>query len=340
MSDHMKHLVIYWQAKQLKPKAIYEKCCIHFPNDDVKYGTIKEWCRRIKRGEDILHRKIGSGRIADELIDGKISQALEEMPFHSIRTLSTALKVPKSTVFDHITSMGLVVKHLKFVPHTLSLSQKVERVEISKQLLEVIAQARHQSWAFFLTGDESWFYFITDFETQWLRPDEKPSTRPRTIISTPKRMLTIFWSPLGFRIVEMLPQGMKFSAEYFTNVILQKITETHPPVVLNQPQRRVVIHMDNATPHRAKMVQEFANKNRLKMAPHPPYSPDLAPSDFYLFGKVKHALQGQEFESEEDLFQGIQTVLIGISEEELLSVMDEWERRLHDCISRNGDYVD
>lgn len=331
---------MYWHDKQLKPKAIYEKCCKHFPEDGIAYSTITDWCRKLTRGENILTRKIGSGRVADGLIDLQIEKALEEMPFHSIRTLSSTLKIPKSTVFDHIKAMGLVVKHLKFVPHTLSDSQKVERVELSRKLLEVIKQARHQSWAYFLTGDESWFYFSTDYETQWLYPSEKPSTRPKTIISTPKRMLTIFWSPLGFRIVEMLPQGMKFSAEYFTNTILQKITETHPPVVLNQPQRKVVIHMDNATPHRAKEAKVFASKNRLTMAPHPPYSPDLAPSDFYLFGKVKHALQGQEFESEEKLLEGVRAVLIGITSEELLSVMDEWERRLEECIARDGDYVD
>ena len=50
------------------------------------------------------------------------------MPFHSIRSLSTALKIPKSTIFDHLHKMGFIVEHLRFVPHTLSPSQKVQRV--------------------------------------------------------------------------------------------------------------------------------------------------------------------------------------------------------------------
>jgi hypothetical protein len=41
---------------------------------------------------------------------------------------------------------------------------------------------------------------------------------------------------------------------------------------------------------------------RLVSSPHPPYSPDLAPSDFYLFGKVKNLLTGKKFASADDFF--------------------------------------
>ena len=38
-------------------------------------------------------------------------------------------------------------------------------------------------------------------------------------------------------------------------------------------------------------------------APHPPYSPDLAPSDFFLFGYVKEKLGGQSFKTREELYE-------------------------------------
>ena len=88
------------------------------------------------------------------------------------------------------------------------------------------------------------------------------------------------------------------------------------------------------------LLQEIFPKNRLNFCSHPAFSPDLAPSDFYLFGKVKHLLQGKEFESEEELFEAIIEILNGISKEELLSVIDEWERQIRACISNGGNYVD
>jgi transposase len=57
----------------------------------------------------------------------------------------------------------------------------------------------------------------------------------------------------------------------------------------------MIVRADNAVPDVAKCVTYYMDHNPLKIAPHPPYSPDLAPADFYLFGYVKHQLQGHEF---------------------------------------------
>jgi hypothetical protein len=43
---------------------------------------------------------------------------------------------------------------------------------------------------------------------------------------------------------------------------------------------KLLVHMDNARPYIAKLSTQYFNENRMKSAPHPPYSPDLAPSDF------------------------------------------------------------
>ena len=146
-------MVIYWHSKELNATAVYQKCCKHFGNDAVHYSTITDWIRKIKLGDDILTRKIGSGPSGDSTIDVQICFQLEQFPFHSIRTLSSTLKIPKSTIHDHLLKMGFVVKHLRFVPHTLNSIQKLNLVNLSKQLLKIIEQARHQSWQFFLTGD-------------------------------------------------------------------------------------------------------------------------------------------------------------------------------------------
>jgi hypothetical protein len=47
----------------------------------------------------------------------------------------------------------------------------------------------------------------------------------------------------------------------------------------------------------------------LKRAPHPAYSPDLALSDFYLFGYVKHQLQGHEFTEGAEFISAVSEIL-------------------------------
>jgi hypothetical protein len=50
----------------------------------------------------------------------------------------------------------------------------------------------------------------------------------------------------------------------------------------------------------------------MKSARHPPYSPDLAPSDFYLFGYVKRRLARLSFEDADQLLAAVERVLEGI----------------------------
>jgi hypothetical protein len=96
---------------------------------------------------------------------------------------------------------------------------------MANSMLKMIAEVRHQSWRYFLTGDESWFFYSTDSEQMWLPRGEMAPTRARHIISTPKVLITIFWSPLGFPVIDALPAREKFTALYFCDNIVPQIAE-------------------------------------------------------------------------------------------------------------------
>jgi histone-lysine N-methyltransferase SETMAR len=56
-----------------------------------------------------------------------------------------------------------------------------------------------------------------------------------------------------------------------------------------------VLHHDNAPAHTALSIREFLARKNIPILPHPPYSPDLAPCDFYVFLKLKSKLKGHHF---------------------------------------------
>jgi hypothetical protein len=62
----------------------------------------------------------------------------------------------------------------------------------------------------------------------------------------------------------------------------------------------------------------------MKSAPHPLYSPDLASSDFYLFGYVKRRLAGLSFEDVDHLLAAVENVLEGIEKVTLQAIFLEW----------------
>ena len=76
----------------------------------------------------------------------------------------------------------------------------------------------------------------------------------------------------------------------------------------------------------------------LKRPPQPPYSPDVAPSDFYLFGYLDEKLKGHSFNEPDELFEAIIEILNSISTEKRKEVFDHWIDRCKWIINHNGDY--
>jgi histone-lysine N-methyltransferase SETMAR len=74
-----------------------------------------------------------------------------------------------------------------------------------------------------------------------------------------------------------------------------------------------LLHHDNASLHTSLDVREFLTKNNMTTVPHPAYSPDLAPCDFYVFPKMKLWLKGWRFVSIEDIQAESQQVLNTLS---------------------------
>jgi hypothetical protein len=77
----------------------------------------------------------------------------------------------------------------------------------------------------------------------------------------------------------------------------------------------------------------------MDQAPHPPYSPDLARSDFYLFGYLNDRLQGQHFEDADQFFDAIMALRGTIDKVTLQRVLLEWIERLRRSIDTNGEHV-
>jgi histone-lysine N-methyltransferase SETMAR len=102
-------------------------------------------------------------------------------------------------------------------------------------------------------------------------------------------MLTIVWNPHGFHLIKVLEKDRKFNAGYYIAEILEPLFQWRS-IEAACDERKLLVHADNARPHIAMLSTQCFN--RRKSAPHPPYSPDLVPSDFYLFGYVKRCLTG------------------------------------------------
>jgi hypothetical protein len=74
---------------------------------------------------------------------------------------------------------------------------------------------------------------------------------------------------------------------------------------------------DNARPNAAARTQAMLQEFDWEVFEHPVYSPDLAPSDFHLFPKLKEFLGGRRFKSDEEVKDGVKGWLNGLAAEVL-----------------------
>ena len=101
------------------------------------------------------------------------------------------------------------------------------------------------------------------------------------------------------------------------------------------------LHHDNAPCHTALLVREFLAKHRVTTLPHPPpYSPDMAPPDFFLFPRLKRDLKGNRYSSVEDVQGAVTASLKGIPESEFQKAYAQWESRYTRCVEAKGCYFE
>lgn len=104
--------------------------------------------------------------------------------------------------------------------------------------------------------------------------------------------------------------------------------------------KTVFLFHDNARPHSARQTQDLLEEFRWDVFGHPPYSPDLAPSDFHLFPQLKQHLGGRRFANEENLKEEVQTWLTSLAAEWYDAGLKKLLPRYQKCIEIQGDYVE
>jgi hypothetical protein len=74
--------------------------------------------------------------------------------------------------------------------------------------------------------------------------------------------------------------------------------------------------------------------------PHPPYSPDMAPRDFYLFSIVKERFEHSGITDEDQSFEELHTILRSIPGEKLEKVFEVWRERVQNVNQGDGGDID
>ena len=320
------------------PHQIIEKIAEWFGEEAMHRTQVYFWIGELKRGRQDLSDAPRSGRPKKDEIDIEIKSILDLHPYATIRMIASIVSCSTSTVLNHLYTMGYKNYHLRWVPHKLNANQKIQRLNMSKDLLQILGKSKENGFVDIISGDESWFIYYYQHERKWMIDTDNI---PEIVVPSRfdrKTMVTIFIGIEGLVFRTVKPANKCWNSEYFINNVLMPLSR-HPKIQdLKNHNQTCLIHFDNARCHTSQKVMKYLNDSPFSIVPHPPYSPDLSPCDFGLFGTMKNSFKGKSFDTEEQLLQNIDDFFDHQSENFWESIFNDWIQRCQACINANGNY--
>ncbi len=146
---------------------------------------------------------------------------------------------------------------------------------------------------FWTSGDES-SVPLFDPETksssmQWLGPGKPHPQKALRGCAHRSTMITVFFDKGRTVFLDFLPRGETITAEYYCGILrtLKERLRRKRPHLWSKSHdgehRNFLLHHDNASSHTAIPTLALIGESDINMVPHPPYSPDLVPCDFFYF---------------------------------------------------------
>ena len=218
------------------------------------------------------------------------------------------------------------------MPHLLTDEQKRQRVKVAKKLLQMFPKYDKKQFANVVTGDETWVHYFEPVRKVsnkiWATKHSKRPINAKRSLSTKKVLCAIF-SGEGVAIKVPVKRGKSITGKYYKDVILKKLKKYYQKRRPATGFKHVGLLHDNAPAHTSAIVTAFLKKEKVTVLPHPPYSPDLAPCDFFLFPKLKAVLAGRKYQSRQALGSAIHQYLITVPKSAYHDAFKKWIHRLN-----------
>lgn len=310
-------------------------------------SMVKKWFTEFRCGRTSTSDAERPGRPKDvvtpEIVD-KIHEMILDDRRLKVRELAEAVGISTERV-HHILHEYLAMRKLsaRWVPRLLTIDHKHNRVKSSKECLEMYKRNPNEFLRRFVTVDETWIHHATP-ETkqqskQWVSTGERAPKKAKMGLSANKVMATVFWDSRGVIHIDYLEKGKTINGKYYSELLdrFDTVLKQKRP---HLKKKKVLFHQDNARVHTCAVTMAKFYQLGYELLQHPPYSPDLAPSDYFLFPNLKKWLGGKRFGSNEEVITETNAYFEGLDGSYYLEGIKKLETRWTKCIALKGDYVE
>ena len=308
-----------------------------------------KWTKRFANGRESVEDDPRCGRpatcITEETIES-VKEIVLKNRCVTVREIAVSAGISSTHQVHEILRNHLQMRKLtaRWVPRLLTDSQKRDRVMACRELQQICEELGEVFWTRIITTDETWlpFYMPESKEQskQWCDAGDHPPLKAKTVPSAGKVMVTVFWDCDGIIFIDYLKKGVTINSHYFSSLLRDGLRTALKNRRRGKLTSRPLLQMDNARPHTAAITQQTVEQLGWTVLPHPPYSPDLAPSDYHLIGTLKKPLRGKHFADVQEMKAAVDQWIRETPKEFFTSGLRNLEKRWKKCISINGDYIE
>ena len=152
-------------------------------------------------------------------------------------------------------------------------------------------------------------------------------------------MLCIWWDWKGVLYYELLPENQTINSNKYCSLLDQLKAALYEKSSELVNRKRIIFHYNNARPHVSLMTRQKLSQLSWEVLIHPPYSPDIAPLDFYLFRSLQNSLNGKNFNSLEDCKRHLEQFFAQndkkFLEDGIRNLPEKWQK----VVEQKGEYV-
>jgi len=266
------------------------------------YITVKNWVAQFKLGDFFICDAPRPGR-PKTVTTPQIIDQIHELIWEDRRILAKSIAEKLGISRERIGSIineDLDMRKLsaKWVPKCLKVDQKRQRCQWSEQLLKYFRRDPDAFLSEMVTMDETWLHhYDPETKQQSMEWRHSGSPRPkkfRVQKSAGKVLVSIFWDQDGILFTDYLPKGQTINAEYYSSLLIQ-LKDILKEKRCGKVTKGVLFLYDNAPAHRALAIRKKLAYLGFQCLDHPPYSPNLAPSDNHLFHGQKKTIERSPF---------------------------------------------
>ncbi len=311
-------------------------------------SRIYHWIEQFKSGHNRivdLHRraKTRRGRSARNI------RRVEDLVTQDRRITIPRIMVEtglKATTVHRILTKDLCLskKCAKYIPYDIGPAQIARRQTVC-DFWNWLRINDRRVFRVAVTMDESWIYMydpeIKEQSKEWLRRHESRPQKPQRSIATGKVMVVTFFDSQGLIYREFVHRPVTINQIVFRQIITRFDIACQNRQPRGTVRGRRFIHMDNASSHTASLTLQHLRNLGWTVLPHPPYSPDLAPNDFWLYPRIKKGLKGCKFHTTQELEEAFDEEVADICVDEYWAcLLHKWPARWRKCLAQQGRYFE